>query len=137
MKEEFMKVWDIIEEFYGAFGFSLRARLSLHDPEHPEKYLGDQERWKTAESNDPRDDAERKADAFDGIGEAAFYGPKIDFMAKDAIGRLHQMATIQLDMNHAGTIRPGLRERKRRARTHRHDPCRHYGLHRTLFGGHH
>jgi threonyl-tRNA synthetase len=99
MKEEFMKIWDIVEEFYGTFGFSLRARLSLHDPAHQEKYLGSPDRWTTAEQMIRDIASERKADAFDGIGEAAFYGPKIDFMAKDAIGRLHQVATIQLDMN--------------------------------------
>jgi threonyl-tRNA synthetase len=99
MREEFLKVWDIVEEFYGAFGFSLRARLSLHDPEHPEKYLGSPDRWKMAEKMIRDIAKERKTEAFDGIGEAAFYGPKIDFMAKDAIGRMHQVATIQLDMN--------------------------------------
>ncbi len=99
MKEEFVKIWDIIHEFYGAFGFSLRVRLSLHDPATPEKYLGDAARWEQAETMLREIAAEKKADAFDGIGEAAFYGPKLDFMAKDAIGREHQVATIQLDMN--------------------------------------
>lgn len=98
-KEEFLKIWDIIQEFYGAFGFSLRVRLSLHDPEHPEKYLGDQAKWKFAEDMLREIVKEKKADAFEGIGEAAFYGPKLDFMGKDAIGRLHQVATIQLDVN--------------------------------------
>jgi len=99
MKKEFMNTWDIVEEFYGAFGFSLRVRLSLHDPAHPEKYLGGAERWKVAEGMLREIAQERNADSFDGIGEAAFYGPKLDFMAKDAIGRTHQVATIQLDMN--------------------------------------
>jgi threonyl-tRNA synthetase len=99
VKEEFLKVWDIIHTFYGAFGFSLRVRLSLHDPEHPEKYLGDKARWQMAEKI-LRDIAQEKnADAFDGIGEAAFYGPKLDFMAKDSLGRELQVATIQIDMN--------------------------------------
>jgi threonyl-tRNA synthetase len=98
-KEEFLKIWDIIHEFYGAFGFTLRARVSLHDPAHPEKYLGDAERWKFAENMLREIVAEKKADSFDGIGEAAFYGPKLDFMGKDALGRVHQLATIQLDMN--------------------------------------
>ncbi len=98
-KEEFGKIWDIVHEFYGAFGFSLRVRLSLHDPAHPEKYLGDAKRWKQAETMLREIAAEKKADAFDGVGEAAFYGPKLDFMAKDALGREHQVATIQLDMN--------------------------------------
>jgi threonyl-tRNA synthetase len=98
-KEEFLKIWDIVHEFYGAFGFSLRTRVSLHDPAHPEKYLGDAERWNFAENMLREIVAEKKADAFDGVGEAAFYGPKLDFMGKDALGRTHQLATIQLDMN--------------------------------------
>jgi threonyl-tRNA synthetase len=98
-KEEFLKIWDIVHEFYGAFGFQLRVRISLHDPAHPEKYLGDAAKWKLAESMLREIAAEKEADAFDGIGEAAFYGPKLDFMGKDAIGREHQVATIQLDVN--------------------------------------
>ena len=98
-KEEFIKIWDIVHEFYGAFNIPLRVRLSTHDPKHPEKYLGDKKRWAFAEQM-LRDIAkEKKADAFDGICEAAFYGPKLDFMGKDAIGREHQVATIQLDLN--------------------------------------
>ncbi len=98
-KGEFLKIWDIVHEFYGAFGFSLRVRLSLHDPEHPEKFLGNPKIWKKAEAMLREITKERKADAFDGIGEAAFYGPKLDFMAKDSLGREWQVATIQLDMN--------------------------------------
>ena len=98
-KEEFLKIWDIVHEFYGAFGFKLRVRVSLHDPAHPEKYLGDAERWTFAEGMLREIVAEKKADSFDGIGEAAFYGPKLDFMANDALGREHQVATIQLDVN--------------------------------------
>ena len=98
-KEEFLNVWDVVHEFYGAFGFSLRVRLSLHDPKQPEKYLGDKKRWAAAEQMLRDITAEKRADVFEGIGEAAFYGPKLDFMGKDAIGREHQVATIQLDMN--------------------------------------
>ena len=98
-KEEFLKIWDIVHEFYGAIGFTLRVRLSLHDPEHPEKYLGDEKHWKEAETMLREIAKEKKADAFEGVGEAAFYGPKLDFMAKDAIGREWQVATIQLDIN--------------------------------------
>jgi threonyl-tRNA synthetase len=98
-KEEFLKIWDIVHTFYGAFGFSMRVRISKHDPKHPEKYLGDKERWAFAENMLKEIADEKEADAFDGIGEAAFYGPKLDFMAKDAIGREWQVATIQLDMN--------------------------------------
>jgi threonyl-tRNA synthetase len=99
VKEEFIRIWDIVHEFYATFGFSLRVRLSLHDPAHPEKYLGDPARWALAEGMLREIATEKNADAFDGVGEAAFYGPKLDFMAKDSIGREWQVATIQLDMN--------------------------------------
>ncbi len=98
-KEEFLKIWDIVHEFYGTFGFKLRVRISRHDPEHPEKYLGEEERWTSAENMLDEIAKEKGADSYNGIGEAAFYGPKLDFMAKDAIGREWQVATIQLDMN--------------------------------------
>ena len=98
-KEEFLKIWDIVQEFYGAFGFVLRVRLSMHDPEQPEKYLGDKKKWEEAETILREIVTSKNIDYFEGIGEAAFYGPKLDFMAKDAIGREHQVATIQLDMN--------------------------------------
>jgi len=99
VKEEFLKIWDIIHTFYGTFGFKLKIRLSLHDPAHPEKYLGDKETWKHAESVLREIAREKKADFFEATGEAAFYGPKIDFMANDSLGREWQVATIQLDMN--------------------------------------
>ena len=99
VKEEFLKIWDIVQEFYGAFGFNLRIRLSFHDPEQPEKYLGDKAKWKFAEDTLREITTEKGADTFEGAGEAAFYGPKLDFMAKDSLGREWQVATIQLDMN--------------------------------------
>jgi threonyl-tRNA synthetase len=100
VKEEFLKVWDIIEEFYGTFGFKpKKIRLSFHDPEHPEKYLGDKGRWKIAEDILRGIAKEKGAETIDGLGEAAFYGPKLDFMTEDTLGRLWQVATIQLDMN--------------------------------------
>jgi threonyl-tRNA synthetase len=100
VREEFLKVWDIIQEFYATFGFApKKIRLSFHDPEHPEKYLGDKARWKTAEDILTSIAKEKGAETIDGVGEAAFYGPKLDFMAEDAKGRLWQVATIQLDMN--------------------------------------
>lgn len=98
-KEEALKIWDIIHEFYPTFGFSLRVRLSLHDSKHPEKYLGDAKKWATAEALLREIVTEKKIAWIDGVGEAAFYGPKLDFMAKDAIGREWQVATIQLDLN--------------------------------------
>jgi threonyl-tRNA synthetase len=98
-KEEFLKIWDIVQEFYGTFGFDLRVRISKHDPAKAENYLGDRDRWTVAESMLEEIAKEKNADAYEGIGEAAFYGPKLDFMAKDAIGRQWQVATIQLDLN--------------------------------------
>jgi threonyl-tRNA synthetase len=99
VKEEFLKVWDIIDSFYSTFGFKLRVRLSFMDPETPEKYLGTPEIWKHAQDT-LRDIAKEKSmDSFEAPGEAAMYGPKLDFMAKDSLGREHQVATIQLDMN--------------------------------------
>lgn len=99
MKEEFLKVWDIIQEFYGVFGFSLQVRLSFHDPKQQEKYLGDKNRWNLAEGILREIAVEKGVQPIEGTGEAAFYGPKLDFMAKDSLGRDWQVATIQLDMN--------------------------------------
>jgi len=99
VKEEFLKVWDIVQDFYKSFGFSMRVRLSIHDPYEPDKYLGDKEKWANAEATLREIVTSKNVDWFEGLGEAAFYGPKLDFMAKDAIGREWQVATIQLDMN--------------------------------------
>lgn len=99
VKNEFLKVWDIVQEFYSSFGFAMRVRLSIHDPKQRDKYLGDKKKWEDAESTLREIVTSKKVDWFEGLGEAAFYGPKLDFMAKDAIGREWQVATIQLDMN--------------------------------------
>ena len=99
VKEELLRVWDIVHAFYGTFGFVLKLRLSLHDPLEPEKYLGDPARWQQAESILREIAKEKGVEYFEGIGEAAFYGPKLDFMANDSLGRQWQVATIQLDMN--------------------------------------
>lgn len=99
IKDEFLKIWDIVDNFYKTFGFTLRVRLSFRDPNEPQKYLGTKEIWDRAE-NELREIAEdRGADHFEGLGEAALYGPKLDFMAKNSAGREWQVATIQLDMN--------------------------------------
>lgn len=98
-KEEAFKVWDIVQNFYQAFDFTLRVRLSLRDPKQPDKYLGDAEQWDKAEQLLREIAAEKNAQAFEAPGEAAFYGPKLDFMAKDSIGRELQVATIQFDFN--------------------------------------
>ncbi len=99
VREEAEIVWNIIQKFYSAFGFVLKPRLSRRDPEQPEKYLGTPEEWEKAEGALRDILTEKGLEWVDGVGEAAFYGPKIDFMANDAIGRTHQVATIQLDFN--------------------------------------
>ncbi len=99
MQKEMAVIWDFIHKFYGVFGFDLKLRLSLHDPKNPEKYLGSKETWKVAEDA-LRQVAKAKKKSYDEApGEAAFYGPKLDFMAKDSIGRSWQVATIQLDFS--------------------------------------
>lgn len=99
VKEEFLKIWDIVDTFYKTFGFKLRVRLSFRDPAAPEKYLGTSEIWDKAEGELRAMAEERGADFFEGPGEAALYGPKLDFMGSNAAGREWQVATIQLDMN--------------------------------------
>lgn len=97
LRDEIESIWDIVNEFYGAFGFALSVRLSFHDPAKKDNYLGEASVWQQTEGL-MREIAEaRGVEYFVGIGEAAFYAPKIDFMAKDSIGRTHQVATIQLD----------------------------------------
>ena len=100
IKEEVLKIWDIAERFYGVLGMPLTLRLSLHDPENGQAYLGSPETWGKVEKQ-LTELAEEKIgkDYSVGVGEAAFYGPKLDFMAEDALGREHQVATIQLDFN--------------------------------------
>ncbi|HXF44276.1 MAG TPA: threonine--tRNA ligase [Candidatus Paceibacterota bacterium] len=98
-KEEFLKIWDIVKEFYETFGLKLTLRLSLHDPKQPDKYLGDKKLWKEAEDILRKVVKFRRVKCVEAVGEAAFYGPKLDFMAKDSLGREWQVATIQLDMN--------------------------------------
>lgn len=103
IREEFLKIWDISDTFYKTFGLALRVRLSFRDPKDMNKYLGTKEIWDMAE-NELRSIAKErkekhKTDYFEGVGEAALYGPKLDFMAKTSAGREWQVATIQLDMN--------------------------------------
>lgn len=97
IREEAEKVWDIIQTFYSTFGFTLVPRFSRRDLSKPEKYQGSVEDWDKAEAALKKMLEDKKIDWVDGPGEAAFYGPKIDFMAKDSIGRTWQVATIQLD----------------------------------------
>ncbi len=99
IETEAMAIWDIIETFYGTFGFNLQVRFSRHDPATPEKYLGGEEVWAKAEGALQELMEAKGVTWIDGLGEAAFYGPKIDFISRDSIGRVLQVATIQLDFN--------------------------------------
>jgi threonyl-tRNA synthetase len=99
VKDEFMKIWEMIDTLYSTFNFDLRVRLSFHDPKEMDKYLGDEKIWENAENSLREIAEERKANYFEAPGEAAMYGPKLDFIATDSLGREHQVATIQLDLN--------------------------------------
>lgn len=99
IKKEFAAVWDIIDTFYKTIGFKLAVRLSFHDPAQKEKYLGTAEMWQFAEDQLRQIAQEKNIKAEEVPGEAAFYGPKIDFTAKDSLDREWQVATIQLDIN--------------------------------------
>lgn len=98
-KEEIQKIWGIVHKFYGSFDLKLQLRLSLRDPDHPEKYLGDKKHWQKAEEILQEIAKKNKTEYFEAPGEAAFYAPKLDFMATDSIGRKWQVATIQLDVS--------------------------------------
>ncbi|MBI4435239.1 threonine--tRNA ligase [Candidatus Uhrbacteria bacterium] len=99
VKDEARAIYEIITKFYKAFNMPLSIRLSVNDPDTPEKYLGGADVWENAVATlkGLLDDLGKDYEL--GVGEAAFYGPKIDFMAHDAIGRTWQLATIQLDFN--------------------------------------
>ena len=99
VKEEFLNVWSIVESFYNKFGFKLKVRLSFYDPKTMEKYLGHPKLWEKAEEIIKEIAEEKKSDYFIAVGDAAFYGPKVDFLAMDSLKREWQVATIQLDMN--------------------------------------
>lgn len=96
IKDEIQTLVGIVRKLYSTVGMEkLRARLSYRDDS--DKYLGDRELWKMAQEQIKEAAIENGLDYFEQEGEAAFYGPKIDFMAEDAIGREHQVATVQLD----------------------------------------
>jgi len=100
VKEEFCRVMDIIEIIFKALSFdNFEAQISLRDPNDHEKYVGSDELWQTAEQNIIDACNEKGMKAKIEYGEAAFYGPKLDFMVKDAIGRRWQLGTIQVDYN--------------------------------------
>ncbi len=100
VKEEFLKVLDLTTMVFKKMGFKeFTAQISLRDPEKPEKYIGSKENWDNAERAIIEATAEVGLDTVTELGEAAFYGPKLDFMIKDALGRSWQLGTIQVDYN--------------------------------------
>ncbi len=100
VKDEFLKVVDIIFIIFKALDFeNFEAQISLRDPENKEKYIGSDENWEKAERAIVEACEEKGLKARVELGEAAFYGPKLDFMVKDALGRRWQLGTIQVDYN--------------------------------------
>ena len=100
LKDEFLKVMDIIFIIFKALDFeNFEAQISLRDPNNKEKYIGNDENWDKAEKAIVEACQEKGLKARIELGEAAFYGPKLDFMVKDAIGRRWQLGTIQVDYN--------------------------------------
>ena len=100
IKDEFKKVIDIIFIIFKALNFeNYSAQISLRDPNKPEKYIGSSENWDKAEQAIIEASAEKGLKTVTVLGEAAFYGPKLDFMVKDALGRSWQLGTIQVDYN--------------------------------------
>ena len=100
VKQEFENIIDIILKVFRIFGFeNYEAQISLHDPKDTEKYIGSEEIWAESENAIREACREKGLETREEVGEAAFYGPKLDFMVKDAIGRRWQLGTIQVDYN--------------------------------------
>ncbi|MGB0428502.1 MAG: threonine--tRNA ligase, partial [Flavobacteriales bacterium] len=100
VQDEFEKVIDLVEYTFKALGFDeFIAQISLRDPEHPAKYIGSTENWEKAEKAIMLAAENKNLNTTIEYGEAAFYGPKLDFMVKDALGRKWQLGTIQVDYN--------------------------------------
>ena len=100
VKEEFKKVIDLVIYIFKALDFkNFKAQISLRDPNNPAKYIGTDENWAKAEQAIIEAAAEKELPTFVELGEAAFYGPKLDFMVQDALGREWQLGTIQVDYN--------------------------------------
>ncbi len=98
VKEEFVRVIDLVLYVFKTLGFEdFSAQISLRDPENKAKYIGSDELWQEAESAIVEASAERGLNTVTELGEAAFYGPKLDFMVRDALGRRWQLGTIQVD----------------------------------------
>lgn len=100
LDSEFKEVIDLVLYVFGSLGFeNFKAQVSLRDPENPDKYIGSAENWKKAEDAILNAAIDKGLDYVVETGEAAFYGPKLDFMVKDALGRNWQLGTIQVDYN--------------------------------------
>ncbi|MEY8760103.1 threonine--tRNA ligase [Chryseobacterium tongliaoense] len=100
LMEEFKKTIDLVLYVFGSLGFAdFTAQISLRDPENTEKYIGSDENWEKAENAIVTAAKEKGLNTITEYGEAAFYGPKLDFMVKDALGRKWQLGTIQVDYN--------------------------------------
>ena len=100
LREEFKSIIDLILNIFKILNFNdFTAQVSLRDPDNKQKYIGSDENWERAERDIIEVAAEKKLETTVVIGEAAFYGPKLDFMVKDAIGRKWQLGTIQVDYN--------------------------------------
>ena len=100
LKEEFLNVIDLTLHVFRKMGFDdFTAQISLRDPEKPEKYIGSDENWAAAEAAIIESTQEKGMKTVTELGEAAFYGPKLDFMVRDALGRSWQLGTIQVDYN--------------------------------------
>ncbi|WP_343662027.1 threonine--tRNA ligase [Chryseobacterium mucoviscidosis] len=100
LMEEFKKTIDLVLYVFGSLGFAdFTAQISLRDPENKEKYIGTDENWEKAENAIVTAATEKGLNTVTEYGEAAFYGPKLDFMVKDALGRKWQLGTIQVDYN--------------------------------------
>ncbi|WP_406684451.1 threonine--tRNA ligase [Seonamhaeicola sp. MEBiC1930] len=100
LDQEFKNVIDLVLYVFGSLGFeNFTAQVSVRDPENPDKYIGDVENWEKAEQAIINAASDKGLDFIIEEGEAAFYGPKLDFMVKDALGRKWQLGTIQVDYN--------------------------------------
>ncbi len=100
VKDEFKKVIDLVLYVFNALGFeNFTTQISLRDPENKSKYIGDDKVWEIAENAIVEASAEKNLETVTVLGEAAFYGPKLDFMVKDVLGRKWQLGTIQVDYN--------------------------------------
>jgi threonyl-tRNA synthetase len=100
LKDEFLNVLDLTTVVLNKMGFeNFTAQISLRDPDNPDKYIGSDENWEAAERAIIEAVAEVGLETKQELGEAAFYGPKLDFMVRDALGRSWQLGTIQVDYN--------------------------------------